>query len=198
MKICFHALQIFDSFSKISGLEVNKQKSEAMYLGNKKNCTDQIFGFTLTTKLKILGIYFSNTQSASCVEENWTGRIKVIKSLISLWEKRNLSIMGKTIIIKTFLLPQLTYFMQAFIIPEKVLTEVNRLLYRFLWRKKDCNKKAFEKVKRAVICNETEFGGLNMIDIKQMQLSFMLQWGVVFCNTKTVDKWSITPRLMYI
>ena len=88
----FHALQIFDSFSKISGLEVNKQKSEAMYLGNKKNCTDQIFGFTLTTKLKILGIYFSNTQSASCVEENWTGRIKVIKSLISLWEKRNLYI----------------------------------------------------------------------------------------------------------
>ena len=34
------------------------------------------------------------------------------------------------------------YIMQAFKIPDDVLTEVNRLLFRFFWRKKD--RKAFE------------------------------------------------------
>ena len=63
--------------------------------------------------------------------------------------------MGKVCIVKIFLISQFVYIMQAFIIPDDVLTEVNRLLFRFLWWKKDCNRKAFEKVKRAVVCGDT-------------------------------------------
>ena len=64
--------------------------------------------------------------------------------------------------------------MQAFIIPDKILNEINRILFRFVWKKRNNNKKAFEKVKRTILCSDYKVGGLKMIDIKQMQLAFTL------------------------
>ena len=77
-----------------------------------------------------------------------------IKRIINAWEKRNLSIAGKVRIIKKnhFLISQFVYIMQALVVPDPVLTQVNRILFRFLWRKKHCNRKAFEKVKKTVVC----------------------------------------------
>ena len=76
-------------------------------------------------KLKILGVYFCNDMCASNILDNWLERITNIKRLIFMWEKRNLSIIGKVRIVKTFLISQFVYIMQAFIIPDDVLTEVN-------------------------------------------------------------------------
>ena len=66
-------------------------------------------------------------------------------------KKRNLSIAGKVCIIKTFFISQFVYTMQTLVVPDPVLTQVNRILFRFLGRKKDCNRKAFEKIKRTVV-----------------------------------------------
>ena len=87
--------------------------------------------------------------------------------------------------------------MQAFKIPDDVLTEVNRLLFRFLWRKKDWNRKAFEKVKRTVVCNDIENGGLRMIDVRQMQLSFLLHWAGRLCQAQSNEKWSWAPKTLF-
>ena len=67
--------------------------------------------------------------------------------------------------------------MRALVVPNHVLTDINRLLFRFLCQKKDCNRKAFEKVKRTVVCGALENGGLNMIDLKQMQAAFFAAVG---------------------
>ena len=93
---------------------------------------------------------------ASEIELNWTGKIQKIKQTIQNCEKRNLSLIGKICIIKTFLISQFVYVMQAICIPEKVLTQINSILYRFLWRKKNCNRKAFEKIKRVVVNSDIE------------------------------------------
>ena len=66
--------------------------------------------------------------------------------------------------------------MQAICIPETTLKEINTLLYRFLWRKKDVNKRAFEKVKRVVLNADHEKGGINMIDVIIMQESLLCKW----------------------
>ena len=90
-------------------------------------------------------MYFACDKCASQVEENWTGRKVNIKRIINAKEKRNLSIAGKVCIIKTCLIPQFVYIMQALVVPDPVLTHVNRILFIFLWRKKDCNRKALRK-----------------------------------------------------
>ena len=70
------------------------------------------------------------------------------------------------------------------VVPDPVLTQVNTILFRFLWRKKDCNRKAFEKVKGTVVCGALETGELNMIDLKQVRLF----------QAKALDKWSHAPE----
>ena len=192
-----NALNVFADFETISGLTLNFAKCEAMWIGRNKLRQDTHCNFKWKTKIKILGIYFSNTVCASLIEENYTERIEKIKRLISAWEKRNLSIMGKVVIAKTFLISQLVYFMQAFIIPEKVLTEINRILFRFIWKKRDNNKKAFEKVKRVVMCKDYTQGGLKMIDIKQMQISFILQWVMRLTGNLGSNKFVIIPRMFF-
>ena len=191
----YKALKIFESFRVISGLYINTQKSETMWLGNQKQSQESLHNFAVKKKIKILGIFFCNYMSASKVKENWVERVGSIRRLISCWEKRNLSLIGKTHIIKTFLISQLVYVMQALVIPESVLTEINSILFRFLWKKRNNNRKAFEKVKRSVMCEEYDQGGLKMINVQQMQTSFLLQWAIKLCKAKEEEKWIVIPRL---
>ena len=190
-------LNILNKFSQFSGLKVNKRKSEVLWLGLNRFRTNSEFGYTCTRKIKILGIFFSNDKNASQIEDNWKGRILNMKRLVNQWEKRNLSIFGKLLIIKTFLLSQLVYFMQAFVLPDSILSEVNTILFRFLWKKKNCNKRAFEKIKRTIMCSEIEEGGIKMIDIRTMQLSFILKWAVNIFTVKDKDKSTFIATQMY-
>ena len=68
-----------------------------------------------------------------CVQENWAERIQAIKRLIFTWEKTKKRIFFKSIvekicIIKTFLISQLVYIMQALVIPDHVLTDIKGTL----------------------------------------------------------------------
>ena len=87
--------------------------------------------------------------------------------------------------------------MQALVMPENDLIEINKLLFRFWWLKKDCNRRAFGRVKRSVLCTDVESGGLNMIDLKDMQAAFSLQWVLQVCKANNADKWSLFPRVLF-
>ena len=186
-------LLIFDEFSMISGLKLNKQKSESMGIGCRKNDIYKI-GVKSVKEVKILGIYFNSAKTASEINKNWTTKIIKIKSIINGWEKRNLGLLGKVCVIKTFILSQFIYLMQCICIPDKVLREINTLMYRFLWRKQNCNKKAFEKVKRVVVNSSYEKGGLEMIDVKSVQTSFLCQWLTKLSASDISEKWTCVPR----
>ena len=193
-----YSLEVIQEFSLFSGLVINQSKSVAMWLGSKKNNNERLLGFQWKKRIKILGIYFMNDRPASQIEDNWSHRIETIQRLIHSWEKRDLSIMGKICVIKTFLISQLVYIMQALVIPDKILTDINRLFFRFLWRKQQSNRRAFEKVKRSVVCSEFDQGGLKMIDIRQMQAAFLLQWAVKLSKSKDSEKWSLIPSKLFL
>ena len=36
-----------------------------------------------------------------------------------------------------------------------------------------------------------------MIDVRQMQLSFVLQWAVRLCQAQPSEKWSWTPKMLF-
>ena len=49
-------------------------------------------------------------------------------------------------------------------------------MFKFIWQKRQTNLKAFEKVKRDVMCKPIEEGGLGMISVKHQQKSFLVKW----------------------
>ena len=71
---------------------------------------------------------------------------------------------------------QLIFVMQSIGIPEKVLADLNRLFYKFIWQKRFSNQKAFEKVKKSVMEGNVGEGGLDMLNIVLLQKVFYLQW----------------------
>ena len=111
------------------------------------------------------------------IDENWTGRIEKLTLIIQLWCMRDLSIMRKIMIVKCFLASQLIYIMQSTGLPEKkVLIDANRLLYKFIWQKRFSNRKAFENVKRVIVEENLEDGGLKLVNVVHLQKAFHLQW----------------------
>jgi hypothetical protein len=115
-------LELLNSFAMFSNLEINKNKTEAMWLGSKKDADETYFDIKWKNKVKIVGIVFSSFTPASLIEDNWLNRLEKVQRLIASWSKRNLSISGKLCIIKTFLLSQFIYVMQALALLDGVLT----------------------------------------------------------------------------
>ena len=98
-----------------------------------------------------------------------------MKRTIKLWAKRNLSIYGKVLVAKTFIISQFIYTMQSIGIPDDILIKINRELFAFI-RKKKYNKKAFEMVKHKILTQDIDKGGLKMIDMKTLQEALYLTW----------------------
>ena len=186
-----HARSILENFSSFSGLTLNQSKTKALKIG--KNNEEEEIPFNVTDKIKILGVVFKNNVRAQDIEDNWVSRINKMKTIIKSWSARDLSLHGKIVIIKTFLISQYIFIMQSVGLPDKVLNEINRTLYKFLWQRKYSNRKAFEKVKRKVMESEYGKGGLKMINVNDLQTCFYLQWlGRLYKSDH--ENWSLIPK----
>ena len=184
------AHSILNDFSSFSGLTLNQSKTKALKMG--KHTEEEEIPFNTTDKVKILGIVFSNSVRAQNIEDNWVSKLDKMHKMIKSWSSRDLSLHGKMVIIKTFLISQYVFIMQSVGLPDKVLTEINRTLYKFLWQRKYSNRKAFEKVRRKVMENNYQEGGLKMINMNVFQTCFYLQWlGRLYKSED--ENWNLIP-----
>ena len=118
--------------------------------------------------VKALGVYITYDQKL-LKEKNFIERLDSIKKLINIWSARALSIYGKVTIIKSFLIPKYIYVCSILPTPEELLKELNKILFKFLW-------KGVDKVTRASVINEYEWGGLKMVNLECMVKSLRLAW----------------------
>jgi exonuclease III len=184
------AQELINQFGKFSGLKMNENKTNAMQLGQRQQEDNVIF--RLVDSIKILGIYFENGKMSKNIEKNWTARIDKLRNLIKAWSKRDLSHHGKITVIKTFLISQFTFVMQSVGMPDNILKDINLLLYKFFWKKRFNNKKAFEKIKRRVLQSDYSKGGLRMVDMTKLQTYYYLQWAGKY-DTSENKNWTLIP-----
>ena len=173
------ALSITDDFKIVTGLGLNRIKSIGMGLGPNKGIKDDNIGITWKRKgenMRILGVFFNDSIEASLLKENWDSKIDDIKKAIIGWSRHNSTLLGKCIIIKTFLLSKITYILQSLCLPDDVLKEIDSLLFRFLWKNQNFNVRAHEKIKRSVMCLNSNEGGINMISVKDQQETMLIRW----------------------
>ena len=185
-------LSLIKSFSLCSGLQLNTNKSQLMPLST---VTKPLVGqreITSTNRLVILGVCFETGKAANTLEENWKNIINKIQYHIKNWSRRNLSIQGKIIITKTFIISQCIYMMQGIGLPEKIISQINKMCFTFIWKKHFSNTKAHEKIKRTTMCSPYQCGGLQMINLHDMQASFHIKWIIKLCNSKGSD-WAKIP-----
>ena len=104
--------------------------------------------------------------------KNLIGKKKIEKmnSLFLSWSKRNLSILGKVLIIKALNVPIFTFIVNSCVIPEKYKKEIESKCYKFIWNGKP------DKVKRNTLIGDFEKVGLKMIDIESYFISLNASW----------------------
>ena len=102
-------LQILDTFGTISDMKLNKKKTKVMWLGSMKNSNLKIFNFKTTNKpINVLGAHLSYNV-IEYIKENFYLKIDKMKTKLNLWLSRDLTIYGKSLIVKTLGISQLVY-----------------------------------------------------------------------------------------
>ena len=161
------------------------------------------FGIRFANRIKILGVVFSNECASIDIKENFDSKISKLERICKLWEKRNLTLLGKITILKTFGVSQFIYLMQSIGISEENLVKINKILFGFIWQSTNKgNKKVIERVKRDTLCSSLDEGGLNMIDLIKMQHSFLLKWAdkLLSNNEDALDRtyhWKLIPIRLF-
>ena len=145
----------------MSGLAINCTKTEGMWIGSLRNNKTKLLGLKWPEEpIKALGVHYSYHEKL-LREKNFIETLDKIKKLINIWSSRGLSLYGKVIIIKALVIHKMVYLFSLILTPEVVVTELNRVLYNFLW-------KGTDKVTRLSTINDYEKGGLKMIDLESM------------------------------
>lgn len=184
-------------FSVISGLHLNKDKSTAICPGSPNEYGNSFENITFRTEVRILGVCFSAFQKAQENKENWESKIEALEKMICVWSKRNLTILGKIYLVKSFGLSLFIYLMQSIGVTPSILNRISKTIFNFIWKKRHSNKRAFEKIKRSVMYGEYAEGGLNVPNIFDIQNSFYLCWIEKLLQGNKNAPWKTLPLFFY-
>ena len=164
-KILFRFLKNFEQYS---GLKMNRDKTQGLWLGTEQKSTYKPLGIKWSAVIKILGIFISYNKDI--VTKNFDHKLLKIKNRLDMWKRRDLTIYGKILLIKTFALSQILYISTVIHVPDKIVKEIENMIYNFLWNGKT------HKVRKKVITQNYSNGGCKMIDIVEQLKVQKIKW----------------------
>ena len=183
-------LKVLNDFKEPSGLEINTTKTEAMWLGEWKDRTDEPFGFKWPKEpVSALGVFFSyNQESANRL--NFGKKLLNLQKTLNTWQRRNLTLYGKINIVKTLGISKLIYSASVLPVPDHYIQEINKLIFNFIWAGKP------PKIKRNTIIGKKKDGGLKMCDFKIMEKALKIAW-IDRIQDESQASWKIIPNQFF-
>ena len=106
----------------------------------------------IKANVKILGIHFTYDYRVK-QKMNFDELITSIKHKLRIWRWRDLTIIGRIQIVKTFIIPIFLYRASMICLNKEFVNEANRIIFNFIWKGKD-------KIKRLALTSDIEDGGL--------------------------------------
>ena len=182
-------LNMVDSFSLHSGLKINFEKTEVLFLGNDQESTMETVislarnrNITAKKAIKILGVHFTYDQTL-WRKLNFDETLKTIKERLNCWNWRNLTVLGRILIIKSFVIPIFMYRAGLVCSHKEIVKEVNKTIFNFIWKGKD-------KVKRSALISDVENGGLRAPHLESIIKAQRIMCCKKFANSQQ-SSWKI-------
>ncbi len=107
--------------------------------------------------VRCLGVFIGHDKN-ECYQKNWLDKLEKIKLVFERWKTRKLTIFGKSLILKSLATSILIQTMSILETPEEILSEVEKLIFKFL---SDSN----ERIKMKTLIRSKNYGGIDMLDI---------------------------------
>ena len=114
-KSVMESVRIFENFYQCSGLKLNVDKTQAIWLGTKKFSNEKVClekKFNWVKSFNLLGIIFDIILE-KMIKLNYEKKIIEIERLFTSYDKHKLSIIGKVTVIKTLAIPTLVYLLSV-------------------------------------------------------------------------------------
>ena len=162
---------IMASFSQVSGLRINKDKTHIMKLGSSGQSYDDFSSITLgkiVSVVKVLGVHFSLDINVK-EEINYKEILSKIKKLLGWWKQRDLTLFGKIQLVKVFAISKLLYVSSIMTVPQWVFKEMETICFNFIWNGHD-------KIRRNILYMNYDSGGLKMLNFKYMVCAQRVMW----------------------
>jgi exonuclease III len=160
-----------EMFSLVSGLRINKEKTEILPLGpTNLNKIDTEITQYLKDNVKMLGIFITKGKD-NIIKLNYDPIVEKIENTIKQWQFRGLSLHGKIVVLKTQIVSKLIYALSVLPSPKKeFLTDLQKKLYDFVWDGKG------EAIKRDTLIGDYKDGGYRMPDLLLYSTSLKVTW----------------------
>lgn len=181
------AMNIIETFGSYSGLRLNRSKTEGIWLGRLKHSKDKSENINWkNTPIKSLGFYFGYDHK-ECQKLNIEKQLGKCEKIVANWRKRNLSLLGKIVIVKSLLIPNLTYIASNSVLSKEAVQKFKTLIYNFIWDSKR------DRIKRCNLSKDYLEGGLKMTDIDCYLNALKLRW-ILRLLENTEENWAIIPK----
>ena len=162
-------LKLLQNFGKVSGLKINRTKSEGFWLGKNKDSNLRPLGLKWKKCIKLLGIHISYDKE-DMLKQNFYCKLSKIRNILNSWKQRDLTIFGKILLIKSYALSNIMYSTTVLVPNNDFLKTLEEIIFEFLWKGKQ------HKVKKDVIIQDNILGGCNMVHLKYKLQTQQLNW----------------------
>jgi len=180
-------IHVISQFSKASGLCLNINKCELLPL---KECNIQtICNIPVKDEVTYLGIVISKDQKKRC-PLNFSPIIKKTQNKLNQWLQRDLSLKGRVLLTKAEGLSRLTYAALSLHLDNKICKDIDRMLFDFIWKNRT------HYIRKSVIMNNYESGGLNFLDFNTLNNTFKINWAKHFLKNP-VSIWNFIPHFIF-
>lgn len=179
-------VRCLDEFHQVSGLKLNKNKTQGMWIGKHRHRREGICP-ELNLKwefgpVEYLGVTIDPCSHKS-VDLNYSKKIERLKKRINPWFSYGLTPFGKVHVLKSEALSQLVYLMSVLPKPSaKRIKELETIMFNFIWGKSD-------KIKRSTMKNIKTEGGLQVPDIGAQADSLKISWVKKVLDPRCKSTW---------
>ena len=167
-------LRTFEEFRKNSGFTLSYEKTTLYRIGSLRKSQAKLYTeFPIqwsNDPIHSLGIWIS-TDIEESIRLNYSPLILKVQTVLSQWQHRNLSLMGKVTVVNTLVASLFVYKMTVLPnMPECMLKQFDNIIRNFLWNGKK------SKIALATLQNMKHQGGLKLVNLRNKQDALKISW----------------------
>lgn len=164
-----YALEVLDQFHKVTGLKVNRDKSESFWVGGKQ-LSDKPFGLKWTSDpIKSLGVWVCNNIDVM----NKLNRKEILDRInknVKIYKNIKMNLSSKIYILNTKLLSQVNFIATSILMNKETISLIKKEFLDFVWDRKP------PKIKYNTVIGDLKEGGIRLVDIENKIKALQTTW----------------------
>ncbi len=159
---------MLEEYGQTCGLEINKKKTQLMVTGTDEHEMGiSIYGIEVVGQVNLLGIKID--RKLEKLGDNWVKGISKMRKLCGYWPTFGLSITGRVMVCKTYIISQVIYLLGSLPLNDEYADEINNRVVNFI----SGTDRPIERRRHFL---SAELGGYDMFDIRDMDTSIKATW----------------------